>query len=100
MKISSIKNILSVILLVMCIGCQHKESVDERIARQEREAASKELIKETYRNAMEQTQAKIDSLESAHRKGAISERDYQLNTAVQKKVYEEWESKYYSVDLD
>jgi hypothetical protein len=55
-------------------------------------------MKELYRNQIDASYAAIDSLEKGHRNGTISERDYQLNTAIQKKVIEEWESRHNSVD--
>ncbi len=100
MKRTQIITVISLLLLVTCLGCKHRESVDERIARQEREEQSNETIKELYRTQIEVSRAAIDSLEQGHRKGTISERDYQLNTAIQKKMIEEWESRYRSVDLD
>jgi len=98
MKRTHIITAFSLLLLVTCFGCKHRESVDERIARQEREEQSKETIKEIYLNQIEAARTAIDSLEQGHRKGTISERDYQLNTAVQKKLIEEWDKKYRSVD--
>ena len=59
---------------------------------------AKETMKELYRNQIDASYAAIDSLEKGHRNGTISERDYQLNTAIQKKVIEELESRYNSVD--
>lgn len=100
MKRTHIIAAFSLLLLVTCFGCKHRESVDERIARQEREEQSKETVKEFYRTQIEASRAAIDSLEQGHRKGTISERDYQLNTAIQKKMIEEWENRYRSVDLD
>ena len=98
MKKTHIIAAFSLLLLVTCYGCKHTESVDERIARQEREEQSKETMKELYRNQIDASYAAIDSLEKGHRNGTISERDYQLNTAIQKKVIEELESRYNSVD--
>ena len=98
MKKPNLITVFSLLLLVTCFGCKHKESVDERIARQEREEQSKEDIKSLYRNHIEATRATLDSLEIAHRKGTISERDYQIGTEVNKRVLKEWENRYRSVD--